>query len=168
MLKSRIQAIIVVSTARRLCRPILRKGSETAKKFGICHPERSERSPQFAVCSTTYNQLPRSFASLRMTGGWFFHIFSAFPQGRAAEPHAPIKRELESPGPWAQVRVAAEPQLTPPFFAAMLGEPWLACAHLILQRPAAHRERLSEVGPASTLLSLQRWKMRRGEEPEGL
>ncbi|SPE22113.1 hypothetical protein SBA2_10053 [Acidobacteriia bacterium SbA2] len=37
-----------------------------------CHPERSEGSVQFILISTSYDQLQRSFASLRMTVARFY------------------------------------------------------------------------------------------------
>ncbi|SPE26392.1 hypothetical protein SBA2_30057 [Acidobacteriia bacterium SbA2] len=37
------------------------------KEPKACHPERSEGSPQLAVTAMAYEQLQRSFASLRMT-----------------------------------------------------------------------------------------------------
>jgi len=42
-----------------------------------CHPERSEGSPQLSWGSVIYEQLQRSFASLRMTDGVFLRIGEA-------------------------------------------------------------------------------------------
>jgi hypothetical protein len=61
------------------------KALKVWKKPTGCHPERSEESLHFPAVLTTYEQLQRSFASLRMTDFEFLHTFSLSAQ-QAAEP----------------------------------------------------------------------------------